>query len=223
MKKIKIFEKSLKSSGFRKLSRSEKKKTFKRLGLQFPDRVTSGHHLQDMYVFEHDAYRVVINSGIVDNQLLKPGLSWVMITADDKRLFSRPFLSKETKPSQIMLDRILAYGLVARNIIINRPLAKSTNKLKDLIEKEEIIINDDGDPKRILTSCWVSEGEPEEYVFKPTNQMEYLKNIPKFFKILFLKKEYMLQKYFATRTAKKFRKEIRKKSKVTKPENRISA
>lgn len=220
MEKIKLFEKELLSLGYTKLTLAEKKKLFKRLGIEFPKRTTKTHHLQDMYVFERDGYRGVINSGIVRKKLLKPGLSWAMITADDKPLFSRPFMSKKDDPSQIMLDRMLAYAYIIQNIILKRPLEGRTGKLKDLVEKEEKIITDAGETKRALTDFWVCEHEPDEYVFKPSNQAKYLENVPKSLKILFLRKERQIKKNFETRKAKLFRKEIRKTARITKPENR---
>lgn len=219
MEKIKLFEKSLKSSGFTKLTLEQKKKMFERLGLKFPDRVTTEHHLQRMYVCEHDGYRVVVNSGIIGNELLTPGLSWVMITEDYKRLFTRAFKSDTREPSQAMLDRILAYALVAKNIIFNRPLERRTSKLKRLVEKSETFTNKEGKEKRRLTDYWVCKHEVDDYVFKPTARVKYLEGISPQLKKVFLRKERELQRYYETRTAVRFRKEVRKTSKVTKPEN----
>lgn len=219
--RINTFKESLKDSSFRKLTLVEKKKMFQRLGIKFPKRTTSTHHLQDMYIFELDGYRVVINSGIIGNTLLTPGLSWVMITCDDKRLFVRAFKSDFDEPTQQMLDRLLAYALVMQWMLILRPLDNTTGKLKSLVEKEEEFINKKGKFKKRIRAYWVCDNDKDDYVFSPTNCYPLLKFKDEHLTKAFLKKEAQLEYYYEHRTAMRFRKDVRKKSKVTKPGNRI--
>ncbi len=220
---INKFENTLKKSGFIKLTIQEKKKIFQRLGIVFPKRVTGTHHAQQMYVFDHDGYRVVVNSGIIGYQLLTPGLSWVMITCDDKRLFVRVFKSDFHKPTEQMLNRMVAYALVMKNILRLRPLDPQTKKLKHLVEKEEEFINIKGRLKKRLRLYWTFPNTVDEYVFSPANLYELLKPLNIKFATAFSEKEKKAEYYYEHRTAIRFRKDVRKKSKVTNPGNRIIA
>lgn len=156
----------MKSLGFRKVTLEEKRKDFKRLGKKFPDRVTGAHHYQDMYVFEHQGYQAVVNSGILDGRLLKPGLSWVLITADYKRLFVRAFKSNTAIFSEATADRLIAYAYLVKEIILNRPLDEPSGKLKDLVERDEQFLVPGQGYKRRLVNYWMSDNEPEQELFE---------------------------------------------------------
>lgn len=219
-KRIAEFRKALKSEHVRKITLAEKKDIFKRLGIRFPKRVTSDHHFQETFVFECNTYKVVVNSGIIDNKLLTPGLSWVMITRDDKRLLVRTFKSDDDEPSQAMLDRLLAYALVFKKMIIGRPMDPRTDELKGLIEKSEEFTNRKGKKKVRLRAYWTCESATDEVVFSENDLKKYLSGIPEHLQKAFLEKERKTESYWEHRKAKKLRKEIRKKSKVTKEKNR---
>jgi hypothetical protein len=222
MQRIKDFDAHMKQLGYTRLTLHEKKKMFKRLGIVFPKRVTGTHHAQQMYVCEVDGYRSVINSGIVAYRLLTPGLSWAMITCDDKRLFVRAFKSDLDEPTEQMLDRMEAYAFVMKNMLRLRPLDPKTNKLKSLVEREEEFINTEGHFRKRLRAYWVCPNSPSEYVFSATNLYQLLESLdPKLVKA-FKKKEAQTEYYYEHRTAIRFRKDVRKKSKVTNPKNRIA-
>ncbi len=207
--------------GFRLVSVEEKKREFERLGKEFPDRVTGLHHYQDMYIFEHLGYRAVVNTGIINGKLMKPGLSWVLITEDSKTLFARAFKENSGNMPEIMSDRLVAYAQLVQNIVLNRPLDPVSKKPKDLVEhKVAIFIKETGKYTDILKNSWFCDHGPEEDLFSLDNMRVYFDGIDEYSSNLIHQKEKIMYRYFTLwRKAKNFRKEIRKKSLTKKPEN----
>jgi hypothetical protein len=207
--------------GFRLVPLMEKKQEFERLGKEFPSRVNETHHIQEMYIFEYLGYRAVINTGIIEGKLLiEKGLSWVLIVKDYKPLFTRAFRSNTCDMSKVMADRLIAYAQLTRNIILHRPLDLQ-GKLKDLVEIEDSVFNKPlNQHRKCLKNYWMADFDPPEDLFSTENEKLYFSDIDKKFLKLIRKKEYALNRYYMKdRTAKKFRKEIRKKSVTKKPEH----
>lgn len=218
-KTVENFHKKMKNLGFRKVPLFEKKKDFKRLGKVFPSRVTGAHHYQDMYVFEHQGYRAVINSGIIDGKLLKPGLSWALITLDHKRLFVRAFKSNTANVTEAMADRLIAYAYLLKGVLLNRPTDTRSGQLKDLREQEESFLVPEQGYKRILKNYWMSDNDPAQELFEKELFESYLQKVPARYCEIINNKEKSLTNYYRKRPFNRFRKEVRKKSKTEKSGN----
>lgn len=217
LRAISDFRKEIKELGFRKMTEKEILQNNKRLHLEFPERVTANTHRQEQYIYAHrNGYQVVVITSLLDDFFMETGRVWVNITEDYHRLWSRYFLKNQGYQS--VLEKVLTYAQFAKNIVDNRPLCPKSNAWMDLYEEKTSFVFK-GVTKTKYFHLWKSN-----YVDLSFHEFfgVYLKGIHLKKQEIIFAKEYKMERYFKTRTAQRFAREIRKVAKVIKPENSVA-
>lgn len=208
---------SLLSLGYKLLSKKSILQIVKRLGLDISKKKMRYLSKQEIYQCSSpNGYQVTVTTSLINDFFMENGRVWVMITQDERRLWTRYFMKNHGYA--LVFKKIVAYAEFARNIVDNRPLCPKSDAFMDLLEeKKSCLIK--GELKDFFIHRWVSDHA--DYRFTEFWK-SYVKDMSKENVDIILSKESKMKYYFEHRTAKRFARNIRKKPKITKPQNSVA-
>jgi hypothetical protein len=114
-KSLRAFSSRLKELGFRKRTEREKLIEMVEQGVRMPKRATSENATQDQWIrTSASRYDVIIHTGMIKNEFIDCGSSWVLIRNENKKaVFSREFYRRNPVN---LLEKLTAHAHLCANI-----------------------------------------------------------------------------------------------------------
>jgi hypothetical protein len=149
-----FLERMLLNMGYRKITPSDSRRTFRRLNLSSP-RPIEGR--ETSYRYNHNGYTVILHTSYLELEKkwrnTGTDIGWNLIAEGDKvKYFARPFQRKKG-----FILKFLRYAWISKWKVDNRPLCPACNAYMHVHRKKG--------SRQYFWACWNSEEHPDG---KPT-------------------------------------------------------